>query len=447
MNPLFRLVPRVLAFAALTAFTFATRAAEPEVVVISPHWEGIKDETSRAFSAWHQKIYGRPATIRWRELGGGGSQIVKFLRGEYATHASSGIDVLYGGGIDPFRDLKKDGLLARCLLPPEILAAIPAQLNGMEIRDPDQEWFGASLAGFGIITNERARGVLGLPTVRQWSDLANPRMAGWISASDPRASSSALSIYEIILQALGWERGWGVLMQMSGNTRTFLSSSAASAVEVGMGDAVYGVAIDSYGQAQSAYYGPQNVSFVLPQGQTVINPDSIAVLKNPPHPEMARRFLEFVLGRPGQLLCLLPRGTPGGATRAVINRMSVQPALYDELAAVTPVRTNPFRLPSDLRYDTALGSKRRAILGQLIAACMIDPHDQLARAWKALHDAANTPRHDALMAEFIAPPCTAQELLTDTAIRDPVKRTALVIRWQNDALRRYAEIADKAAHP
>jgi hypothetical protein len=207
------------------------------------------------------------------------------------------------------------------------------------------------------------------------------------------------------------------------------------------------VAIDSYGQAQSAYYGPQNVSFVLPLGQTVITPDSIAVLKNPPHPVMAQRFLAFVLGRSGQLLWMLPRGAPGGAMHAVINRMSVQPALYDELAGVTPVRTDPFRLPSGLHYSEELGARRRVILSQLIAACMIDPHDGLARAWKALNDPANASRRAALLAPFVAPPCTAQELLKDAAIHDPVQRTAQVNRWQNEALRRYADIADRALRP
>jgi ABC-type Fe3+ transport system substrate-binding protein len=423
-----------------------TRAVQDaEVIVISPHWEGIKDETSRAFRAWHEKKYGQPAIIRWRDAGGS-SQIVKFLRNEYLTSSSSGIDVLYGGGVDPFRELKKDGLLARCDLPQDVLAALPAQLNGMDIRDPDQEWFGASLSGFGIITNERARAVLGLPTVRHWEDLTDPSLAGWISSSDPRASGSALAIYEIILQSLGWDRGWAVLMQMSGNTRNYLSSSAASAVEVGLGDAVYGVSIDIYGQAQSAYYGPGNVSFVLPEGQTVITPDSIAVLKNPPHPEIARHFLEFVLSREGQLLWMLPKGAPGGATRAVINRMSVLPSLYAELVGVTPVRTNPFLTHSDFIYSEQLGSKRRAILSLLLAACMIDPHDELTRAWKALQSPAaqklSPQKQQAVRDEFLKPPCTEAELLSwvDTDWKDPVKRAALVNRWQNDALRRYASL-------
>jgi spermidine/putrescine-binding protein len=211
-----------------------------------------------------------------------------------------------------------------------------------------------------------------------------------------------------------------------------------------MGDAVYGVAIDSYGQAQVGYYGPQNVSFVLPQGETVINPDSIAVLKNPPHPDIAQHFLQFVLGRPGQLLWMLPKGAPGGATQAVINRMSVYPALYAELAGVTPVHDDPFTLPTGLRSSEELGAKRRTALGLLIAACMIDTHDDLVRAWAALNAA---PRRDALLAEFLAPPCTDAELLADAAIHDPVQRASLVTGWQNEALRRYRDIVQEAHHP
>ena len=425
---------------------FTHGAAVEEVVVISPHSDEIKNETERAFSAWHQKKYGEPVTIRWREAGGGTSQIIRFLRSEYKSSPSSGIDVLYGGGDTPFPELEKDGLLTPYDPPADVLAQIPAQLNGRNLIDPTHEWFGAALSGFGIITNERARAAVGLPAVHTWSDLTDPRLAGWISASDPRASGSALAIYEIILQSYGWEKGWAVLMEMSGNIRNFLSSSAASAVEVGVGDAAYGVAIDSYGQAQAGFYGTQNVSFILPEGQTVITPDCIAILKNPPHPELAQHFLEFVLGRPGQLLWMLPKGAPGGATHYAINRMSVLPALYGELAGVTPILTNPFKLRSDFVYSNQLGSSRRAILSVIIAAWMIDTHDALVSAWKALNSPAAQKllpeKRQALLAELVAPPCTEAELLRLGANewKDPVKRTALVNQWQQQALERYKSV-------
>jgi ABC-type Fe3+ transport system substrate-binding protein len=431
----------------LVALANVNASADPnEVVVISPHWDGIKEETSRAFSAWHEKKYGAPATIRWREAGGGTSQIVRFLHAEYQANSTCGVDVLYGGGVDPYVELAKDGLLTPYNPPADILAALPAQLNGMALMDPNHEWFGAALSGFGIITNERVRQAVGLPQVHAWSDLTDPRLDGWSSACDPRASGSALTIYEIILQSYGWAKGWAVLMEMSGNVRNFLASSASSAVEVGMGDAAYGVAIDSYGEAQAGYYGPENVSFLLPEGQTMIDPDSIAILKNPPHPEIARHLLEFVLSRAGQSLWMLPKGAPGGATRNIINHMSVMPALYDEYAAVSPIRTNPFKMRSDFVYSNDLGSRRRAILSVLIAASMIDTHDVLAPAWKALHSPAmeklSPERQQALLAQFTTPPCSEAELLhlADTDWKNPVKRTALVNAWQSAALDRYKSI-------
>jgi ABC-type Fe3+ transport system substrate-binding protein len=417
-------------------------AMADELVVISPNSDESKEETARAFAAWHQQHYGVPVTIRWREAGGGSSQIVRYLQAEFKSGPSTGIDVLYGGGVDPFLTFEQDGLLTRYDPPADILAAIPAQLNGKDLIDPNHEWFAAALSGFGILTNQRVRQAAGLPEARTWSDLTDPRLAGWISASDPRQSGSALAIYEIILQAYGWDKGWADLVEMSGNIRNFLSSSAASVVEVGTGDAAFGVAIDQYGQAQVAYYGTENVTFTLPEGQTVITPDCIAILKNAPHLAVAQHFVEFVLSREGQLLWMQPRGAPGGAVKYQINRMSVIPALYAELRD-SPITTNPFTLRTDFPYDGKLSSKRRAILSPLIAAWMIDTHDWLVRAWEAVNR-AKSPLDDEsrLIAQLTAPPCSQDELLrlAATDFKDPVKRTALINRWQGEAIARYKSV-------
>jgi ABC-type Fe3+ transport system substrate-binding protein len=429
-------------FAAIVfpAFLFGIVHAD-ELIVISPHPDEVQEETARAFSAWHQQHYGTPAAIRWRQAGGGSSQIIRYLLAEYKTNPAPGIDVLYGGGVDPFVSLGQAHLLAPYDPPPDILAAIPAQLNGKDLVDPQHQWFAAALSGFGILTNERVRQAAGLPEARTWSDLTDPRLAGWISASDPRQSGSALAIYEIILQAYGWDRGWANLVEMSGNTRNFLASSAASVVEVGTGDAAYGVAIDQYGQAQVNYYGKENVTFTLPEGQTVITPDAIAILKNAPHLALAQQFLDFVLSRDGQLLWMQPRGAPGGAVKYQINRMSVIPALYEELHD-SPITTNPFTLRSDFPYSGALSARRRAILPALLAAWMIDTHDWLARAWKAVNSPAaeklGEPKRQELIAQLTTPPMSQDDLLllADTDWKDPVKRTALINRWQAEAIDR-----------
>jgi hypothetical protein len=101
---------------------------------------------------------------------------------------------------------------------------------------------------------------------------------------------------------------------------------------------------------------------------------------------------------------------------------------------------------ADFVYSNELGSKRRAILSVLIAAWMIDTHDVLAPAWKALHSPAaqklSAERQQALLAKFVSPPCTEAELLhlAETDWNNPVKRTALVNRWQSEALDLYKSV-------
>jgi hypothetical protein len=123
----------------------------------------------------------------------------------------------------------------------------------------------------------------------------------------------------------------------------------------------------------------------------------------------------------------------------------VIPALYNELHD-SPITTNPFQLRSDFPYSSALSTKRRAILPALIAAWMIDTHDWLARTWEAVNSPAAQKLSEngqaRLIAQLTAPPCPQDELLhlADTDWKDPVKRTALINRWQEQAIARYKSV-------
>ena len=47
-----------------------TLSAAEKLVIVSPHWEGLRYEFARAFSDWHQEKYGTPVEVDWRDLGG-----------------------------------------------------------------------------------------------------------------------------------------------------------------------------------------------------------------------------------------------------------------------------------------------------------------------------------------------------------------------------------------
>jgi ABC-type Fe3+ transport system substrate-binding protein len=439
-----------------------TAARSNEVIVMSPHNRDIKTETERAFAAWHQATYGEPAIIRWKESGGGTSNMNQFIVGSYEQSQGDGIgiDVFYGGGVGPYHDLKAKGLLEKWEIPRDIAGQIPQRLGGFEIYDPEHCWYGAALSSFGILTNERIRKTVGLPEVKTWADLADPRLQSWVSSADPRQSGSVLMIYEIILQAYGWEKGWAVLAGMNGNVRTFLKSAGGTAKEASLGEVAYAVAIDIYGRIQVDYLGPENMSFILPAGGTVINPDAIAILKKPSNPEMADRFMRFVLGQPGQFLWMLPARPKLSAgdrqklgadaqyapERYTLARMSIQPRLYTDLAGITPVRTDPYKLDYPFTFDTGLQSKRRKILGGLIGAWFVDLHERSAEAWIALN---KSPHRERLFAEYARPPVTSDELLAlaKNDWKNPIKQNELINQWQSQAAALYEKIISEAGRP
>ena len=242
----------------------------------------------------------------------------RFLRGGISDQrAARASTCSTAAGSIPFIELEKDGLLTRYDPPPDILAHIPAQLNGMAIFDPAHEWFGAALSGFGIITNERARQAAGLPrgphvgrpdrpaTGRLDLRLRSARLGQ--RADDLRDHPAGLRLGQRLGGADGDERQHAHFLSLRRRRRRSRS---------GMGDAAYGVAIDSYGNAQAA---------LLRHGQRQLRPargpdrDHARQHRHPeksaaPGDGAAFRRVR-ALARPGQLLWMLPKGAPGGATR------------------------------------------------------------------------------------------------------------------------------------
>ena len=102
--------------------------AEDHLVLISPHWEGIKTEFGSAFQDWYLQQTGHSVELEWRDMGGA-SDDLRFILSEYQqTPSSIGIDLFFGGGIDPYLELKERGVLHSCKPPLSIMAGIPSQI-------------------------------------------------------------------------------------------------------------------------------------------------------------------------------------------------------------------------------------------------------------------------------------------------------------------------------
>ena len=386
--------------------------AQAQLVVISPHVEGIKTEFGRAFNEWHQARGGQAVTMDWREMGGVGDDL-RFMVSEFKqTPDSIGIDLFFGGGIDPFIDLSQRELLQTYEPPPEILNGIPSELAGVPLYDSRRRWFGAALSSFGILKNERVVRRMKLPEVKSWRDLAHPALRGWVGSGDPRNSGANHMIYESILQAYGWDEGWKVILGIGSNVRQFDRSGSTAAKACTLGNTAYSVVIDFYGFTQIAEVGADNMSMVIPFSESILNPDCIAMLKGAPHRALAEKFMEFVLSDIGQSLWLAPVGHPQGAQKFSIARMAIRPALYETWSSQTPVRINPFRDLKPLRYRTELGTLRWGPLNALLGAVMID---------RSMEDRSRA-----------RVPVTEDELnaIAQKDWKDPVQRNRIQLDWQ-----------------
>ena len=441
-----------LAILALLAVPFALRPEEAKLqgdrklVIISPHWEGIRTEFARAFSEWTKQHYGHTTELEWLDMGGT-SDVLRYVRSEFErTPEGINIDLFFGGGVDPYMGLIQDGLLAPCDLPKEILDAIPQSVAGMEIYDAEQRWFGACLAGFGILYNREVLRRLSLPQPKTWEDLGRPEYLTWVGSGDPRSSGSMHMMYEIIAQAYGWEAGWGVLTRMGANVRMFANAASQVPKDAATGDVACGMAIDVYAGRQIAQVGSDRMGFHLPEGLTVVNPDGIGMLKGAPSGSLAEKFIEFVVSEPGQRLWVCKVGVEGGPKKFELGRMSVIPGFAERLGEDAAVTADPYEWMGGFLYDSGKGGARWTVLNDLIGACIIDTHDELVAAWRAVNV---LPADDSRVRDLVRPPLSEDELMNTVAEINELResggdaefRAALRARWVQESIERYSRIA------
>jgi iron(III) transport system substrate-binding protein len=417
-----------------------------KLVIITPHWEGIRREFGLAFSSWTRKNLGYPVQVEWLDLGGT-SDAVRYVRSEF-KRSPGGInaDLFFGGGIDPYLQFKKEGFLQRAEISPAVLDRIPPTFSGIELYDRDRQWFGACLSGFGIIHNKKVLNILKLPEPREWADLADPRYFSWVGSGDPRSSGSVHMAYEIILQAYGWEKGWSIILRMAGNIRNFSRAASDVPKDTALGEIACGLAIDVYAWRQAAEAGADKIGFVLPEGLTVINPDGIGILKGAPQAELAAKFIEFTLAGEGQRLWVLHKGAPGGPTEFELGRMPVIPGFAAAFGPQSAVPLDPFRWKGGLIYDTARGSKRWTLLNDLIGSVIIDNHRDLAAAWEQVR---NRAQDDPLIQDLMRPPFSETEGLRLAANEwnQPEQRARIRAQWSAAARQQYLGIIGQEGRP
>lgn len=447
------LIPRALiliAFAVVLGVPWFFRPVEAvapagaeRLVILTPHNEPIRHEFARAFDRWHRREHGKPVVIDWR-VPGGTSEIKKVVVAQYTAAVESGritpggdlapgaqpmpYDLFFGGGSFEHNELKTKGPTIR---PPgadrEIMVPITVPLGYTSERldewygpgepmiginplyDPEQYWLGNAVSGFGIVFNRDVLRELSLPDPKTWTDLADPRYTGRLALADPRQSGSVATTYESILYSYGWEEGWRLLRSMSGNSRYFSNTSQKVPLDVSLGQAAAGTAIDFYGRYQSQSImkpgeTPETarIGYIDPPGEVLIDPDPISLMRAGPNPIVARRFIEFVLSEEGQALWNFPKRSTAepdalGPEKFELRRLPIRRIMYEKHMDRHIDRVDPYLVAS-----RAENKGWRSAIGVMMGAFAIDIHTEQVRAWRAIERARDAGAPDDLLAAMEA---------------------------------------------
>ena len=437
-------------FLSILFFCFSPHAiceesAQPITVsILTPHTEEVRNEFSILFQNWYRKKYNKNVFLDWRNVGGS-SDTLRFIRSEFASKPEGiGLDILFGCGVDPYYDLKEDGILASCPLEDDILLSIPVSHQGTLLRDSDSYWYGVTIATFGILHNLRVLEYNALPQARRWDELTNPKLQGWISLSDPRNSGSMYSMMEAILQSYGWERGWRILTGMAANSESIGRYATDPPRQTTYGNSASSICIDFYGFTQVSSAGKENMLFVIPEDFSVLSPDCIALLKGAPHPADAKKFIELVLSEEGQKVWMLPVGVPGGPSKSSLLRMPVRKDVYGNYSSYSPLAISPYESQKGtndehelgFQFNSELAYKRRDLVCALIGAQLIDTHRELSAAWlRAIWVGKSTEILEQLGAPLISEEELERVLQKEWSI--PTEKNRLKIFWQKQAQERY----------
>lgn len=426
--------------AALISFLLSTPVfAADKLVIISPHRKSIQNEYLPVFKEWYKKKFNTDVDVEWLDQGGTNDDI-KFLRSKFANNAkTSGVDVFWGGGTSGHNEAAKNNMSDKIKLPAALEKQIPKTVSGMPLGNKEGNYISQALSSFGIFYNKTLLKIEKLPEPKTWESLADVAFKDKITLTDSRKSGTASVMNHIILESMGYEKGFELLTRLAGNARQFTQSSSDPIKSVVSGDAVATLAIDFYALAKIGDLGADKLGFVMPEGQTILEGDPVTILRGAPNRQTADRFVEFVLSPEGQMILVLPKGAPGGPKVETLGRLAVNTEAYKLTEGKRVNAMNPFTAKGFLKYDSEKQTKVRQVFDDLLGATMIDTHKELREAWSRVIKKGAKP---ADIAAFAKAPVTPAELdaLADKW-GDAVFRNQKINEWVKFARDKFANVA------
>ena len=252
------------------------------LTVYSPHGKDLLQYYEQAFERADSTV-----DVQWVDMGS--QEVLDRLRAEAANPQA---DLWFGAPAEIFERAAKEGLLEPYR--PTWSGAVPD-----EAHDPRDFWYGTYLTPEVIAYNSEA--VTDAEAPKDWDDVLEPTWRGKVIIRDPIASGTMRAIFGAIiareLARTGSTRaGYDWLLRLDANTKEYTLNPTILYQKLGRQEGV----ITLYNMPDMATLQQRTkipVKWVIPASGTPVLVEGVAIVKGARHPELAKRFYEFVTTR------------------------------------------------------------------------------------------------------------------------------------------------------
>jgi iron(III) transport system substrate-binding protein len=209
------------------------------------------------------------------------------LMAKIAAERESGkilADIIWTSEVPDFYSMKQEGILEKYETP-----LIKEILNPFD--DYDGHFTAARLGTLGIAINTD---FIKTPPA-QWSDLFKPEYNGAFGIADPALSGTSYMSIALLEKQFGWE----FFEKLRGNKARIGKGSGQVVDDTASGELVASLAVDyitndkiAKGAHIALYYPPE----------LLMAPSPIAIFKNSPNVEAAKKFVDYLLSNDAQVL-------------------------------------------------------------------------------------------------------------------------------------------------
>lgn len=300
-----------------------THSSTGELVIYSPH---SSDKTEFIIREFRQRT-GIKTILVYEGTG----ELLEKL----STEEKEGIsyaDVFWGGGIESLESNKQ-------LFTP--YTSIENNNITSSYIDPEHYWTGFSIMTMVIVYNTTLVPQEKVP--KTWTDLLDPFFTNRIIMPDPPRSGSAYSILNAMLKDDTQAENWEFIRKLKQQVGSNGLASSSSKVHTAIASGSYFAGLTSEDAALSIISKGSPISVVYPEAGTIAVPDGVALVKNAPHSENAKLFIDFVLSKDVQSL--------------VSDRWFRRSVRQD---VNLPVGAEPFDSIEVLPYDVFMAAQKRS---------------------------------------------------------------------------------------